>query len=397
MAAVPVTERLSGGPLTGVTVIELAAIGPAPFAAMMLADMGADVMRIDRPIDVANPDMYAGSHQILNRGRRSIAVDLKHPDGPSIVLDLIADAAVLIEGFRPGVAERLGLGPADALARNPKLVYGRMTGWGQDGPAAQRAGHDLNYIGLAGALEPIVGADSRPVAPLNMLGDFGGGGMLLAFGIVSALLQVERSGQGQVIDAAIVDGTALLTAMLHSMRGTGEWSAPRGENLFDGGAPFYQVYRASDGRWLAVAPLESQFYAQLVLGLELSAELALHQQWDRASWPHQRQLIAARIAERTRDEWLAVFDGTDACVTPVLSPSEAPADPHLSARGVLSEWAGLIQPAPAPRLSTTPGRWPGPAPKVGEHTRELLVGLKYSAARIAALVESGAVQAPTAH
>jgi alpha-methylacyl-CoA racemase len=391
-AAKPPSARQPAGPLAGVRVIEMACIGPGPFAGMLLADMGAEIVRVDRPERVGDRRADADSHLVLDRGRRSIAVDLKHPDGPGIVLDLAAGADVLIEGFRPGVMERLGVGPEAVLARNPALVYGRMTGWGQDGPLASRAGHDINYISLAGALEPTAAADGgAPVPPLNMLGDFGGGGMLLALGVVSALLHARGSGRGQVVDAAIVDGTALLTAMLHAMRFTGDWREPRGANLFDGGAPYYGVYRCADGGWLSVGAIEAKFYAQLTDGLGLTAELPARAQHDRTDWPRQRKLVAAAIAGRPRDEWAAVFAGTDACVTPVLAPGEVLSDPHLAARAVFTDVDGLVQPEPAPRFSRTHGARPTTVPRVGEHTEVVLADFGFSPSAIAGLARSGAV------
>jgi alpha-methylacyl-CoA racemase len=380
------------GPLAGIRVVELAAIGPGPFAGMMLADMGADVIRVDRPVAIGGRREFGDTHQVLDRGRRSIAVDLKQPAGVDVVLDLAASADAFIEGFRPGVAERLGLGPDVLLTRNPRLVYGRMTGWGQDGPRAGEAGHDITYVALSGALEPISqGGDDDPVVPLNMLGDFGGGGLLLAFGIAAALLHAQRTGEGQVIDAAIADGTALFTGMLRSMQANGAWSAPRGHNLFDGGAPYYRTYRTADGKWLAVGAIETRFYAELVRRLGLEDELPLDRQNDATAWPQQRRIIAERIARRTRAEWTEVFAGTDACVAPVLSPTEAEADPHLAARNVFAVHDGVVHPQPAPRLSATPGRWPGEAPTVGQQTREILGGLGRSSDDIAKLLECGAV------
>ena len=381
------------GPLVGVRVIEMACIGPGPFAGMLLADLGAEIVRVDRPERVGGRRADADSHLVLDRGRRSIAVDLKHPDGPGVVLDLAAGADVLIEGFRPGVMERLGLGPDAVLARNPALVYGRMTGWGQDGPRASRAGHDINYISLAGALEPTAAPDGgAPVPPLNMLGDFGGGGMLLALGLVSALLHARSSGQGQVVDAAIVDGTALLTAMLHAMRFTGDWRDPRGGNLFDGGAPYYGVYRCADGGWLSVGAIEPKFYAEFARGLGLAAELPAQNQHDRGDWPRQRKLVAAAIAARPRDEWAAVFAGTDACITPVLAPGEVLSDPHLAARAVFTDVNGLVQPEPAPRFSRTPTSRGITVPRVGEHTEAVLADFGFSPSAIARLGTSGAVR-----
>jgi alpha-methylacyl-CoA racemase len=380
------------GPLTGVRVLEMACIGPGPFGGMLLADMGADIVRVDRPDNVGGHRSNASSHLVLDRGRRSVAVDLKHPDGPEVVLSLAERADVLIEGFRPGVMERLGLGPDVVAARNPRLVYGRMTGWGQDGPDAARAGHDINYISLAGALEPVAApGGGAPVAPLNMLGDFGGGGMLLALGVVSALLHARASGQGQVVDAAILDGTALLTAMTHAMRFSGGWSAPRGENVFDGGAPYYGVYQCAGGGWLSVGAIEPKFYAELADGLGLSAVLPPSAQHDRAEWPRQRALIAATVAGRTRDEWVAAFAGRDACVAPVLAPDEALTHPHVAARRVFTDAGGLVHPEPAPRFSRTAGPRPGAGARVGEHTDAVLADFGLSAPDVARLRASGAV------
>jgi alpha-methylacyl-CoA racemase len=374
-----------------VRVVEMACIGPGPFAGMLLADMGADVVRVDRPDRAGGRRGDAESHLVLDRGRRSVAVDLKHPDGPEVVLRLAAGADVLIEGFRPGVMERLGLGPDVVAARNARLVYGRMTGWGQDGPDARRAGHDINYIGLSGALEPIAApGGGPPVPPLNMLGDFGGGGMLLALGVVSALLHARASGQGQVVDAAILDGTALLSAMTHAIRYSGDWAAPRGENLFDGGAPYYGVYQCADGGWLSVGAIEPKFYAELASGLGLAAELPPEAQHDRAQWPRQRELIAAAIARRPRDAWVAAFAGLDACVAPVLAPGEVLAHPHLAARSVFTSVDGLVHPEPAPRFSRTPGARGPAAPLVGEHTEAVLADFGFSESSIAGLIKSGA-------
>ena len=344
------------GPLSGLSVLEIGGIGPGPFVGMMLADLGAEVIRVDRPGAPADP----GTHGVLMRGRRTMELDLKEEAARATVRDMAATTDVLSEGFRPGVMERLGLGPDELLALNPRLVYGRVTGWGQNGPLAHTAGHDINYIALAGALEPLAGRDLTPTPPLNMLGDFGGGGMLLACGVLSALWHVASTGEGQTVDASIVDGTALLTAMLHSMRASGEWSAPRGENLFDGGAPFYGVYETADGGWLAVGAIEPQFYAQFLAGLDLAGEPALASQADRSSWPAGRERVAARIRECSRDEWVRVFDGTDACVSPVLSPDEAATHPHLVARGTYVTEQGVLQPAPAPRFSATPLNLPVP-------------------------------------
>jgi alpha-methylacyl-CoA racemase len=336
------------GPLAGVRVVELAGLAPGPFGCMILADLGADVILVDRP--GGRPVPPPGP---LQRGRRVVELDLKAPDGLGALLRLVERADVLVEGYRPGVAERLGFGPAHCEKINPRLVYGRMTGWGQDGPLAARAGHDIDYIAVAGALEPLGRAGERPHAPLNLIGDFAGGGMLLAVGILAALLERERSGCGQVVDAAMVDGSALLMALFHGMIADGSWPFPRGANLLDGGAPFYDTYETSDGGFVAVGALEPPFYAALLDGLGL-AEADLPGQLDRDGWPALRARFAEVFATRTRDEWAAVFAGTDACVAPVLSPTEAPAHPHNRARKTFVEVDGLAQPAPAPRFGRTP-------------------------------------------
>ncbi|MFI5892008.1 CaiB/BaiF CoA transferase family protein [Actinoplanes sp. NPDC051513] len=344
------------GPLTGVRVVELAGLAPGPFGCMILADLGADVVLVDRP----------GGGQVpppgpLQRGRRVIQLDLKTPGGIEALLRLVERADVLVEGYRPGVAERLGFGPRHCEKINPRLVYGRMTGWGQEGPLAARAGHDIDYIAVAGALEPIGRAGERPHAPLNLIGDFAGGGMLLALGILAALLERERSGCGQVVDAAMVDGSALLMAFVHGMIAGGSWPFPRGSNLLDGGAPYYDTYETADGGFVAVGALEPAFYAALLDGLGLSSA-RLPDQLDRDGWPVLRARFAEVFATRTRDEWTAVFAGADACVAPVLSPAEAPAHPHNQARKTFVDVDGLTQPAPAPRFARTPPDTPaGPA------------------------------------
>lgn len=355
------------GPLSGIRVVELAGIGPGPFCGMVLADQGADVIRVDRPGGgggLPMPDLTA-------RGRRSIAVDLKRPEGRDVVLRLVGKADALIEGFRPGVAERLGLGPDDCLAVNRRLVYGRMTGWGQEGPLASAAGHDIDYIALAGALHAVGRAGERPVPPLNLVGDYGGGGMLLAFGMVAALLEAARTGTGQVVDAAMVDGTALLMTPIYELAGLGWWQDRRGANLLDGGAPFYDTYETADGRAVAVGPLEPQFYAELlaVLGLDPAALPAQH---DVAAWPELRERLTAVFRTRTRDEWAAAFAGSDACVAPVLSLAEAPQHPHNLERATFLEVGGVLQPGPAPRFSGHPRPAPAPGPAPGAHTDEIL-------------------------
>ena len=382
------------GPLSGIRVLEVGGIGPGPFAGMMLADLGAEVLRVDRPNERDNP--LRALHQVLLRGRRSIALDLKDPRGRDLLLDLVTGADALMEGYRPGVMERLGLGPDQAMARNPRLVYGRMTGWGQDGPWAQTAGHDINYIAVAGALEPIAARDLTPTPPLNMLGDFGGGGMLLACGLLAALLHARATGRGQVVDAAIVDGTALLTGMLHGMRAGGLWSAPRGENLFDGGAPYYGVYRTADGGWLALGALEPQFYARLLDGLGLTDELAGVGQDDHEQWPRLRRRFAERIAERTRAAWLDVFAGTDSCVSEVVEPAAVLTHPQLAARGTYLVADGLLQPAPAPRFSVTPPALPPPAPEPGTDTLEILTELGTPPEHIQTLLAASVLGLPAA-
>ncbi|MEV6497767.1 CaiB/BaiF CoA transferase family protein [Streptomyces prunicolor] len=338
------------GPLSGVRVVELAGIGPGPFAAMLLADLGADVVRVDRPGGVAlgvDPE-----YDVTNRNKRSVLVDLKAPDGPARVLDLVERADILIEGNRPGVAERLGVGPEPCHARNPRLVYGRMTGWGQDGPLAQRAGHDIAYIALTGTLGMIGSPDQPPPAPANLLGDYAGGSLYLVVGVLAALHHARAGGTGQVVDAAIVDGTAHLSAMIHGMLAAGGWQDRRAANLLDGGCPYYGTYETADGKHMAVGALEPRFYGEFVdlLGLADFADARR----DRTRWGELREAVAARFRSRTRDEWTDVFAGADACVAPVLSLREAPHHPHLAARGTFTEHGGITQPAPAPRFSATP-------------------------------------------
>jgi alpha-methylacyl-CoA racemase len=374
------------GPLAGVSVVELAGIGPAPFAAMVLADLGADVLRVDRP---GVPNAVARM-DVLNRGRRSIAVDLKRPEGAEVVLRAAAGADALIEGFRPGVADRLGVGPDACLARNPRLVYGRMTGWGQVGPYAAEAGHDITYAAVAGALAHIGRAGQPPTPPLNLVADFGGGGMLLALGVVSGVLAARASGRGQVVDAAMVDGVALLMAPFFMALRSGYFTDERGTNLLDSGAPFYDCYACADGRWVAVGALEAQFFASLLSGLGIDpAELG--DQHDRTGWPNMRRRFTAAFATWGRDEWVAHFAGRDACVAPVLTTQETLADPHLAARGTVVEVEGVPQPAPAPRFSATPAVLHRPPPAPGEHTDEVLAGLGYAPGEIASLRSAGAV------
>lgn len=337
------------GPLHGIKVVEMAGIGPAPFCGMMLADMGAEVVRIDRLPRNKKRDVR---FDVLGRGRRVMALDLKHDDGKHVALELIAHADALLEGFRPGVMERLGLGPDECLARNPKLVYGRMTGWGQTGPLAHTAGHDLNYIALSGMLHAIGRTNAPPPPPLNLIGDFGGGGMLLAFGMVCALLEAKHSGRGQVIDAAMTDGSALLGALMFGMKAAGRWTVSREKNLLDGGAHFYDTYECADGKYLAIGAIEPQFYAELVTRLGITDE-SFRAQLNAQEWPTLKQKLAAHIKTKTRAEWSKLFEGTDACVTPVLDMDEAIAHPHHVSRGAFVELDGVTQPAPAPRFSRT--------------------------------------------
>ena len=375
------------GPLQGTRIVEISGIGPGPFAAMVLADMGADVIRVQRP---GGGTFATGPTDLLNRGKRCICVDLKQPEGVDVVLSLASRADGLVEGFRPGVTEKLGIGPEDCMTRNPKLVYGRMTGWGQDGPLSQEAGHDINYISLTGALHAMGRKGEKPAIPLNLVGDFGGGGLLMAFGMVCGLLEAKGSGRGQVVDAAMVDGAALLLASIYGAQQQGWWSEARGENLLDSGAPFYEVYETSDGRWVSIGSLEPQFYASLLERLGLAGE-DLPAQMDATHWPAFKERLTATFKTKTRDEWCEVFEGSDACFAPVLSMSEAHQHPHNAARGTFVEANGARQPRPAPRFSRTePTLGIGPA-KVGEHTDEVLGEAGYDAAAIKRLRESGAV------
>jgi alpha-methylacyl-CoA racemase len=378
------------GPLAGITVIELAGIGPGPFCGMMLADMGADVIRVDRAGSVQGGDPDRPPADLLARGRRSVGVDLKSPDGVEVVLSLVERADALIEGFRPGVTERLGLGPDECLARNPRLVYGRMTGWGQDGPYASTAGHDINYISLAGALDPIGRRGEAPVPPLNLVGDFGGGGLLLAFGIVAGLLEARASGQGQVIDAAMVDGAAALMTMTHSLRAMGIWNDERGTNMLDTGAHFYDVYETADRGYVSVGSIEPQFYAELLRLTGLEGE-DLPWQHDRAQWPALKERLAGIFRTKTRDEWCEIMEGTDVCFAPVLTIPEAVAHPHNVHRGTFVDVAGIPQPGPAPRFSRTQAAIARPPAHAGQHTEEILAEAGFDADRIAKLRETGAV------
>jgi alpha-methylacyl-CoA racemase len=378
------------GPLTGITVIEIAGIGPGPYCGMLLADLGADVIRIDRAESVKGGDPDRPPADLLARGRRSVGVDLKNPDGVEVVLELVERADALIEGFRPGVTERLGIGPDECLARNPRLVYGRMTGWGQDGPYASTAGHDINYISLAGALEPIGRRGQAPVPPLNLIGDFGGGGLMLAFGLVAALLDAQRSGRGQVIDAAMVDGAASLMTMTHSFRAMGIWNDERGTNMLDTGAHYYDVYETADGEYVSIGSIEPQFYAELLSRTGLDGE-ELPWQQDRAAWPAMKERLGEIFRSRTRDEWCELMEGSDVCFAPVLSIPEAIEHPHNVHRGTFVEVAGITQPGPAPRFSRTPGQIRRPPAHAGQHTDEVLTEAGFEADRLAKLREAGAI------
>lgn len=383
------------GPLQGLRVIELASIGPGPMCAMLLADMGADVVRVDRtePSGLGVP--IDKRFEVTGRSRRSVALDLKNPAGRDAVLRLVERADVLIEGFRPGVAEKLGLGPGDCRARNPRLVYGRMTGFGQTGPLAQAAGHDLNYIALTGALDAIGPAGAKPVPPLNLVGDYGGGALYLAMGLLAALHERQSSGRGQVVDAAMVDGAASLMSIFYGLHAGGRWGEPRGENLLDGGAPFYDTYETADGRHVSIGALEPKFFAELVQRIGLDARFVARQ-YDRRAWPELRAALAAALRSKTRAQWCALLEGTDACFAPVLSLDEAPAHAHAAARGGFVELDGVVQPGPAPRFSRSGSRTPQPPPAVGAHTDALLAEAGFSAAEIAALHAAGAAKGPGA-
>jgi alpha-methylacyl-CoA racemase len=380
------------GPLTGYRIIEIAGIGPGPFAAMMLADMGAEVIRVERAQSVRGPAPDTPHYDVMLRGRRNIAVDLKHPDGVATLLDLVERADALIEGFRPGVMERLGVGPEVCLARNPKLVFGRMTGWGQEGMYAQAAGHDINYIALAGALAHFGRRDEAPVPPLNMVGDFGGGGMFLAYGVVCALLEAQRSGTGQVVDTAMVDGAAVLMSMFWAFKSIGMFDEnARGTNLLDPGAHFYDVFRCADGQYVSIGSIEPQFYAELMRLTGLDADPEFAKQMDKASWPHLKQRLGDVFATKTRAEWCAIMEATDVCFAPVLTMSEAAEHPHNVERGTFIEVGGMRQPAPAPRFSRTVPAVERPPAHAGQHTREVLADWGIAADRVDALVASGAV------
>jgi len=364
-----VTQSIRTGPLAGIKVLEIGSMGPGPFAGMTLADMGAEVVRVERPGGLG---VFPGkpAQDVFNRGKRSVILDLKEPEAVEALLAMVERVNVLIEGHRPGVAERLGIGPEDCRVRNPKLVYGRMTGWGQEGPLAQTAGHDISYIAITGALHAIGQAGGPPQIPLNIVGDYGGGAMYLVAGVLAALREAELTGRGQVVDAAIVDGVAHLLAGTHALINTGTWADERGVNLLDGGAPFYSVYETADGRHMAVGAIEAKFYAQLAAGLGVTVDLT--KQHDRTTWEATRKVIAEAFAARTQAEWTEAFEGTDACVAPVLTMHEAAEHPHMKDRGAVVTRDGLFQPGPAPRFPGHPVMVPGAPPSPGRHTREVL-------------------------
>ena len=379
--------RQRPGPLNGLRVVEIASIGPGPFAAMMLADAGADLIRLERA--GASAGLGSGSWNATHRGRPSVGCDLKHPDGRDLALRLCESADALIEGFRPGVMERLGLGPDEVLERNPKLVYGRMTGWGQDGPMARQAGHDINYISIGGVLGSFARQGERPLFPLNLVGDYGGGAMMLAFGMLAAIVSARETGEGQVVDAAMTEGSSLLATLIHSMRDLGMWTDEPGTNLLDSGAHFYEVYECADGGHFAVGALEPQFYAELLRILELDPDE--FPQMERERWAEFKSVFAEVFKTRTRDEWDEAFDGSEACATPVLGLGEAHEHPHNAARGSFVEVGGKLQPAPAPRYGGTPAGSPSPAAEPGADTDEALSDWGVEAGEIARLRDAGAV------
>ncbi len=378
------------GPLEGIKILEVAGIGPGPFAGMMLSDMGADVIRIDRADRARGGDPANPPKDVLARGRRSVAVDLKNPDGIETVLAMVEKADVIIEGFRPGVMERLGLGPDICLARNPGLIFGRMTGWGQDGPMAAAAGHDINYIALTGALHSIGRRDEAPVPPLNLVGDFGGGGMLLAYGVVCGLLEKFRSGKGQVVDAAMVDGASALMGMIYAMKAMGVWQTERGTNMLDTGAHFYDVYETKDQKYVSIGSIEPQFYVLLLNALGLEGEELPHQM-EREKWAALKVRVAEIFKTRTRDAWTEIMEGTDICYAPVLDLDEAPEHPHIKHRETFVEAAGVVQPAPAPRFSRTAPELVRPPSFEGQHTDEVLAAFGFDNARIGQLRSAKAI------
>ena len=378
------------GPLHGLKIIELAGIGPCPMCAMLLAELGADVVRVDRVTDSGLGIDMAPEYHLLNRSRPSIAVDLKHPGGVETVLRLVDGAEALIEGFRPGVTERLGLGPEDCAARNPRLVYGRVTGWGQEGPLARAAGHDLNYIALTGALDAIGRRGGPPTPPLNLVGDYGGGALYLALGVVAALYEARESGQGQTVDAAMIDGAASLMTSAYALRAAGISDGPRGENVLDSGAHFYDVYETSDGRYISIAPVEPKFYAELLDRIGLEPDDAPHSA-NRADWPASKARLAALFRTRTRDEWRDILEGTDACFAPVLGMDEAHRHPHNAARGTFVERDGIVQPNAAPRFDRTPGAIRCSPPAPGSGTGAVLADWGFTSDEIDVLAARGVI------
>jgi alpha-methylacyl-CoA racemase len=378
------------GVLSGYRVIELAGIGPGPMCAMLLSDMGADVLRIDRTADVGLGVAMETKYSLLNRGRRSVALDLKRPEAIEAVLKMVDKADALIEGFRPGVTERLGLGPDVCMQRNSKLIYGRMTGWGQEGPMALAAGHDINYIALSGALHSIGRAGDRPVPPLNLVGDFGGGALYLALGVVAGLLEAQKSGKGQVVDAAMVDGAASLMTAIYGMHGSGMWSDNRGENILDTGAHYYEVYETKDKKYVSIGSIEAKFYEELLRLSGLKGE-ELPRQQDRNSWPKMKERLTSLFLTKTRDEWCKIMEGSDICFAPVLSMAEAPKHPHNRHRGTFIEDGGVVQPGPAPRFSRTPSKIQRPPARPGEHTEEALRDWGFGASDLEQLRKCGAI------
>jgi alpha-methylacyl-CoA racemase len=378
------------GPLRGVKIIEIAGIGPGPFCAMMLSDMGAEIIRVDRKEKSWIRGLVESKYEVLNRGRRSIAIDLKKPGSVEAVLKLVEQADALFEGFRPGVMENFGLGPDECLKRNPKLVYGRMTGWGQEGPLANAAGHDINYIALTGALHSIGRQGNKPVPPLNLIGDFGGGGMLLAFGIACALYEAQKSGKGQVVDAAMVDGASALMAMFYGFRAAGLWTDERGYNFLDSGSHFYDTYETSDGKWISVGSIEPQFYALLLKHSGIT-DPDFQAQWDTPKWPEFKEKLETIFKSKTRDEWCEIMEGTDICFAPVLTIEEAIQHPHNVAREVYVEIDGVPQPAPAPRFSRTKPEIQSPPPERGGHTEQILTDWGFSRKEIDSLKAADAI------
>ena len=378
------------GTLSGYKIVEFAGIGPAPMCAMLLADMGAEVLRIDRAEDAALGITLEAKYSLLSRGRKSVAIDLKRPEGVPAAMKLVEKADALLEGFRPKVMERLGLGPDECLKRNPRLIYGRMTGWGQEGPLAHAAGHDINYIALSGVLASIGRKGQAPVPPLNLVGDFGGGGLYLALGVVAGLLEAQKSGKGQVVDAAMVDGAASLLTAIYGMHASGMWSDKRGDNILDTGAHFYDVYETKDGEFVSIGSIEAKFYAELLKLSGLEGQ-EMPRQMDRKAWPDLKEKFAALFKTKTRAEWCKIMEGSDICFAPVLSMAEAPSHPHNQLRGTFVEVEGVVQPGPAPRFSRTPSKIQRPPAKPGEHTEEALREWGFSAGELEKLRGAGAI------